>query len=743
MEMRLPECSTAHKLQFEKLTLICGGAGSGKSSLLKTLVDRQGAVGNRLLIRHSPLQRTDPKARKAQPSNSSRLSFEYLPFVKAVEFSHCKDKNLSVAQFLGVNNWARSLFDESTALRFKLRSCMHCGSALEFKTISETNTLIRDGFVGTTEIFGGINSLDPLLNTLTEQALSAGFELGQPYLYKGGANYVSVIIDTLEQAQISEDRLLSALRQAWDLGSSCLGIRSKSTPSRSFIFSPIGWCSHCGPSTPRYSTEDFMWSVEQLSHLGWEESRDLSETVQPKIDLLSNEIIAGLPLLKILTEPVAELALEESLAPSLIHRLADLCRALDTGPLNLLQPIASLKAGEQRKLKIIRSILEASNGTLVLIDDLALELHPTELEKLLGCLSRECRRKFSIIATAPICPVSIREESEQIDCLMLQQADTSIPPKSGKPADLDTRLSLTLPNFLLSQGQAATATHFGILAQEVTAITGLSYTPKRELLEYWRNQEPLGETGISVFYLDLASPFRTNSKVLAGELPVLKELATLFVMLPIARSLGATVDDFIIGSRPKNSRLAPCEECCGIGSVHVKMVCNKCLGKGLHPQLADLSIAGRSMKELLQLSLAQLYSVFSNNFRIKRTLDLPIKLGLGSIALGRLTESLSPGEREILRLVKFLSKLPKRCLALVSSAGERLGAEQSLALISALREQAQQGATIVLSTNNPILINQSLEALEIRWAQPEKSDYAPPDSKAPVAFTLKTANCRA
>ena len=105
-----------------------------------------------------------------------------------------------------------------------------------------------------------------------------------------------------------------------------------------------------------------------------------------------------------------------------------------------------------------------------------------------------------------------------------------------------------------------------------------------------------------------------------------------------------------------------CETCEGIGRVKVSMdflpdvwvPCDECRGRRFRAGVLDCRLDGRSMADVLALTVAQGHEAFAATASVARPLATLVDLGLGYLKLGQGADTLSGGERQRLLLATEL-----------------------------------------------------------------------------------------
>lgn len=107
-----------------------------------------------------------------------------------------------------------------------------------------------------------------------------------------------------------------------------------------------------------------------------------------------------------------------------------------------------------------------------------------------------------------------------------------------------------------------------------------------------------------------------------------------------------------------------CEVCEGEGSVKIEMqfmadlhlTCENCGGKRFKKEILEVRYNEKNIAEVLDLSIEEALSFFEGNTAITNKLQPLLDVGLGYIKLGQGSNSLSGGEAQRVKLASFLSK---------------------------------------------------------------------------------------
>lgn len=185
------------------------------------------------------------------------------------------------------------------------------------------------------------------------------------------------------------------------------------------------------------------------------------------------------------------------------------------------------------------------------------------------------------------------------------------------------------------------------------ALNGASVTPAPcdgiEGLEHFDkvvdiDQSPIGRTP------------RSNPATYTGLFTPIREL---FAATPEARSRGYTPGRFSF-----NVKGGRCEACTGDGVIKVEMHflpdifvhCDLCKGKRYNRETLDIRYKGKTIHEVLEMTVEEAAGFFSAIPAVARKLDTLLEVGLGYITLGQNAVTLSGGEAQRVKLARELSK---------------------------------------------------------------------------------------
>ncbi|HXW05106.1 MAG TPA: excinuclease ABC subunit UvrA [Vicinamibacterales bacterium] len=203
------------------------------------------------------------------------------------------------------------------------------------------------------------------------------------------------------------------------------------------------------------------------------------------------------------------------------------------------------------------------------------------------------------------------------------------------------------------------------------------------------DQAPIGRTPRSnpVTYLKAFDPIRE-----------------LFAATKDARSRGLTASHFsfnVPGGR--------CEACEGEGEVKVEMQfladvfvpCEQCEGKRFKPQVLEVRYRGRSVDQVLDMTVREALAFFSNSPKVLRRLQVLDEIGLGYLRLGQPATTLSGGEAQRIKIAAHLSShTGDRILYILDEPTTGLHFDDIAKLLAACRKLLQAGHSLLVIEHN-------------------------------------------
>jgi excinuclease ABC subunit A len=177
-----------------------------------------------------------------------------------------------------------------------------------------------------------------------------------------------------------------------------------------------------------------------------------------------------------------------------------------------------------------------------------------------------------------------------------------------------------------------------------------------------------------------------------------------FALLPEARMHGYTPGRFSF-----NVKGGRCEACEGDGVKKVEMhflpdvyvPCEVCLGKRFNEATLQVKYNNLSIADVLDLTVDEALQVFKNHPNLRRALETLADVGLGYIALGQSSPTLSGGEAQRVKLSRELSKRSTgRTLYILDEPTTGLHFDDIRKLLMVLDRLVAGGNTVVVIEHN-------------------------------------------
>ena len=194
---------------------------------------------------------------------------------------------------------------------------------------------------------------------------------------------------------------------------------------------------------------------------------------------------------------------------------------------------------------------------------------------------------------------------------------------------------------------------------------------------------------------------RSNPATYTG---VFSNIRDFFAELPEAKARGYGPGRFSF-----NVKGGRCEACQGDGQIKIEMnfladvyvECDKCHGTRYNEETLAVKYKGKSIADVLNMTVDEAYRFFINHPQISRKLELLKRVGLDYIKLGQSSLDLSGGEAQRIKLSKELSaRSTGQTLYILDEPTTGLHFEDIKQLLNVLHEFVNQGNTVIVIEHN-------------------------------------------
>jgi excinuclease ABC subunit A len=216
------------------------------------------------------------------------------------------------------------------------------------------------------------------------------------------------------------------------------------------------------------------------------------------------------------------------------------------------------------------------------------------------------------------------------------------------------------------------------------------------------DQSPIGRTP------------RSNPATYTG---VFSEIRNLFAMLPESK-----IRAYKPGRFSFNVKGGRCEACGGAGlkiiemnflpDVHIK--CDECYGKRYNRETLEVRFKGKSINDVLNLTVNQAVEFFENIPKIRDKIKSLQDVGLGYITLGQQSTTLSGGEAQRVKLATELSKRDTgNTMYLLDEPTTGLHFYDIEVLMNVINQLVDKGNTVIIIEHNPDVIKMADYIIDI------------------------------
>ena len=390
---------------------------------------------------------------------------------------------------------------------------------------------------------------------------------------------------------------------------------------------------------------------------------------------------------------------------SIVTRLQYL-QQVGLGYLTLDRASRTLSGGEVERVNLTSCLGTSLVDTLFVLDEPSVGLHPRDINRLIGIL-RSLTEAGNTVVVVEHDEAMIRAADQVIEIgpepggrggyVTFQGPVEALlcAPDSFTGAYLSGRLRVEPPAGRRPVGEApgtpwlefrrATKHNvvdltFRLPLQRLVCLSGVSGSGKSTLLDNvihqgllaGRHQPTEDPAAIEAIHADLPlseivlvdqSPAsrtpRSNPALYTEAWDAIREL---YAAKPAAQAAG-----FHAGSFSFNSGDGRCEHCQGLGYERVEMQflsdvfvpCAVCAGRRFKPEVLAIAWNGQSIADLLETSVADAVPRFAGHDGIQRRLAALEEVGLGYLTLGQPLNTLSGGEAQRLKLVRYLGALDR------------------------------------------------------------------------------------
>jgi excinuclease ABC subunit A len=405
---------------------------------------------------------------------------------------------------------------------------------------------------------------------------------------------------------------------------------------------------------------------------------------------------------------------------------------------------STLSGGESQRINLATSLGSALVGTLYVLDEPSIGLHPRDNQRLIDIL-RQLRDQGNTVLVVEHDEDMIRVADHIVDIGLGageqggriiysgNYADLTLEPRSLTAKYLRHELSIAVPPSrrpgLPQKIRLTGATEHNlkdvdiqIPLNTITCVTGVSGSGKSTLVHdvlYAAIKRAKGDwdrrvgAHQSIEGLEYITDVVLVDQTPIGRTPRSNPVTYLKAFDPIRELLALTKDAQSRGlSASHFSFNVPggrCEACQGEGEVRVEMQfladvfvpCEHCDGKRFKPQVLEVRYKGKNVHQILEMTVREAIAFFSSSPKVLRRLHVLDEIGLGYLRLGQPATTLSGGEAQRIKIAAHLaSSGGERVLYILDEPTTGLHFDDIAKLLAAFRKLAEAGHTLVVIEHN-------------------------------------------
>ncbi len=411
--------------------------------------------------------------------------------------------------------------------------------------------------------------------------------------------------------------------------------------------------------------------------------------------------------------------------------------------LTLNRPLRTLSGGEAQRIRLATQIGTQLTNVLYIMDEPSIGLHQRDNVKLIQALKDLRDLGNSILVV-----------EHDKDMMLASDYIVDIGPGAGRHGgaivgqgtpDIFLQNNSTTANFLSgafkievpsqrragngkalvikgAKGNNLKNVNLHLPLGKMIAITGVSGSGKSSLIHetlfpilnrhfFHSKREPMPYKTVEglehldkVIEVDQSPIGRTPRSNPATYTGMFSDIRTLYCELPESKIRGYKAGRFSF-----NVKGGRCEDCEGAGMKKIEMeflpdvhiACETCKGKRFNRETLEVRFKGKSIADVLDMTVEQAVVFFENQPKISRKVQTLKEVGLGYLTLGQQATTLSGGEAQRVKLAEELSKKDTgKTIYILDEPTTGLHFQDIKTLLDVLQKLVDKGNTVLIIEHN-------------------------------------------
>ncbi len=413
------------------------------------------------------------------------------------------------------------------------------------------------------------------------------------------------------------------------------------------------------------------------------------------------------------------------------------------GYLTLNRGASTLSGGESQRIRLATQVGSRLEGITYVMDEPSIGLHPKDTDVLIQTL-KNLRDKDNTVIVVEHDEMIIRAADHIIDMGPGAGREGGKITATGTPEEIENnprsltglylskKLAIEPPqhyrkpqNFLLIKGAKVhnlKNINVKIPTECFVCVTGVSGSGKSSLIldcfyEYieavLHGKTPPSDRCDGINHLHLIDKIIKIDQTPIGRTPrsnpatytgVFTDMRELFAKTQDAKARGFTPSRFSF-----NVKGGRCEKCKGEGLIKIEMQflpdiyvkCDLCKGKRYNDQTLSIKYNGKSIYDVLEMTISQAYEFFRDIPRVASKLNTLREVGLGYLKLGQSATTLSGGEAQRVKIAKHLIQPPTgKTIYILDEPSIGLHMDDIKKLIKVLNRLVEKGNSVIIIEHN-------------------------------------------